>query len=287
MVAPSPRPATAGIAYRRATAGRPRRVRRDLARLDQRLHAPPEPARHPGRPRARSSASTPTSRRPIPDGLRRRRAGGRRRAAGRRRVRGVRPARGRCGSSRCCSSCPDVQAAGLGRALLAKVMPPRRDRGARRRARTAPSRSRTGCTRRSGWCRGCRSSGSSAWPSATATCRRCRAGSEAVRFDESRRRGGRPPRRRARSRSIGTTAGLRAPPGPRLRAGARAGPAFLFVDGERRGGRLRLRRRRRAGSGRSPCATRRCSRRCSATSCGGRARAARSASGCRAPPARR
>ena len=70
---------------------------------------------------------------------------------------------------------PEVQALGLGRALLAKVMPPRRAARRSRHPRTASSRSRTGCTRRSGSRPGCRSSGSSGWCSGTATCRTCRA----------------------------------------------------------------------------------------------------------------
>ena len=68
---------------------------------------------------------------------------------------------------------PEVQAGGLGRALLAKVMPAPGRRPSRP-APTAPSRSRTRCTRRSAWPRGCRSSVSSGCRSGMATCRGCR-----------------------------------------------------------------------------------------------------------------
>ena len=57
-----------------------------------------------------------------------------------------------------------------------------------RRARTAPSRSRTRCTPRSGWCRACRSCGSSACRTGRGDLPPLPDGISAVPFDEIRRR---------------------------------------------------------------------------------------------------
>ena len=121
----------------------------------------------------RSSASTPTSGRPIPrrflvaerDGrVRRRSSSPSRRGESVVPLDAVRPARGpgpRAG--------PAAPRRGLAGGWL--------DAAPGRPRRTAPSRSRTGCTARSGSCRGSRSCASSAWPIDRPSCRRFPTGS--------------------------------------------------------------------------------------------------------------
>ena len=98
---------------------------------------------------------------------------------------------------------PGEQAAGIGRALpRQRVLP---SGTARRRACSAtvaddaPSRSRTGCTRRSASCRGCRCSTLVGRPSRPRRCAPLPAGVHAVRFDATAAgRSGPAPRRGAR-----------------------------------------------------------------------------------------
>ena len=171
----------------------------------------------------------------------------------------------RCGSSRCCSSCRTPGARASGRALLAAGHAgDRAGRGPRARARTAPSRSRTGCTPRSGSCPRMPLLRLVGRPSA-GRLPPLPAGVErgAVRRLDGARRPGADldDERGALDRA---TRGLRAPPGPRPRA--RGGPdRRSCIATAAAGRRLRLRRRRSGGSGRSRSATRRCWRRSSAT----------------------
>ena len=157
------------LTYRPGRDRRARGLRRDLAGRDQRLHRPPRPARDPVRDRPPASAcyAPPPGDR---SGAVRRRPPGRRRhrrgavVALRRR----RSCASACGSCPCCSSGPEFQAAGIGRALLAagRCRPAATTAGrAGRRRPTAPSRSRTPCTPRTASCPACRCS----------TCRAARA----------------------------------------------------------------------------------------------------------------
>ena len=157
---------------------------------------------------------------------------------------------------------PGVQGRGLGRALLASAMPePTRGRrigrpGGRPR-RTASSRSRTGCTGRSGWCRASRSSGWSACRTAARRSGRCPPAWRRSAFDEVPDG----PDGLGRAALAAELAAL-----DRDAAGfdrsadhafhAREGRVgFLFRDRSGRRGRLRLHVARPAGSARSRSAT--------------------------------
>ena len=116
---------------------------------------PPRPARDPARARARSSGCTPTSRRPTRSGSSSRRVPDDRAASG------WSPSpsaivRERLWYLSMLFVLPEFQGVGP-RARAAGPGPAAGDgdRSGRSR-RTAPSRSRTRCTRATGWCRGCR-----------------------------------------------------------------------------------------------------------------------------------
>ena len=244
-----------------------------------------EPARDPRRPRRDPAALRPPPG-DRPGDVPRRRAGDRRRTAGGRRVHRRRTGARTCGSSRCCSCCRRSRRWGLGRALLAKVMPPApAEAGARATATDSvqpisnglyaslgivprmPLVRLVGLVQRDGH-----------MPDLPR-------GVSAVPFRDRRRRGGRPPGRRA-DRDRPGDGGLRASRGSRLRPGR--GPDRRPLRRRRRPGR-RLRLRVGGGPGRADRGSRRgAARPGRSASCSGRSRpAARSGSGCRARRARR
>ena len=279
--------------FRPATNDGPRGLRRDLARRRSTTTRP-----------ARTSPRSPTTSRPVlrlyahlrstdPDGFvvaeQVDGPGGR----ADRRVRLVVAPRARSGSCRCCSSCRGSRASGLGRALLERVLPDRP--GARSLATCTDSAQpiSNGAVRlaRDGSAR-CRSSGSSACPSdpdaLRAAARQASGRSRSTRSGDGAATGcsaSRPRRRAGRPRS----GGRRLRPIRRTTTSCRREGriGFLYRD---RDGRHAVGYGYASEAGRvGPVAVRdaACSVRSSATSSRPCGRAARSASGCRARPARR
>ena len=271
--------------------GRPRpdelaRLRRDLADGHQRLRRPARPGRAR---RARSTRSLRLYRHlqstdpdrfivaTVPDGPRR---------ADRRLRLGRRP-RGRSGSCRCCSSCRSSRAAGLGRALLARVLPGRR-RAARATATDSAQPISNALYASYGIVPRMPLLNLFGLPDRPEAFGTLPSGVVAIPFEEIASGPAARAARRRRSRAPGAgrrdrrprprAARLRAPARPSLPA--RRGPARLAVPRPgRRPARLRLRAARPDASGRSPSSTRRSSARCSATSPRRSCRAAPSRSG--------
>ena len=150
-------PAAGRLTYRPVAADGAGDLRRDLAGLDQRLHRASRPGRDPARDGTRSlrlyahlQATDPERFvvATVPDGDG---------------ASGWSPSpRPSCangsGTSRCCSSCPSSRARASAASCSAPVSPPTTTHRSGRPRRTAPSRSRTRCTRATGWCRACRCS---------------------------------------------------------------------------------------------------------------------------------
>ena len=282
----APPPVGRGHRLPHGDAGRPRRLRRDLARLDQRLHPPAEPARDPRRPRRDPPALRPPPG-DRPRRVRRRRAGGRWRTAGGRGVHRLVPARGPVvpldavraaggpGAAGWAGRCSRRSCRRAGQAALATShgqRPADLERAVRvardRAADAAPPARRAGRAGR---------------PPAG----RCRDGVEAVPFDAIvDGRGGRPPGRRADRDSTGrrrassiswitASSGPRAGPASSSSTAAAGAVGYGYASEAGRVGPIAVRDAALLGPGRS------------ATCPDGRARAARSGSGCRARRARR
>ncbi len=97
-----------------------------------------------------------------------------------------RSARDRSGSSRCCSSCPEPGAGGIGRLLLDQVLPAERRRASRDGTGQRPADLERPVRHATGSCRGCRSS---TWSAGRRVRRRCRPLPSGVRPFGSRSRG--------------------------------------------------------------------------------------------------